>query len=293
MSQTTITPYLFFGGACQEALEFYRDALGAEIGPILLFSQSPAPVPEGFLPPGFDEKVMHASFKVNGAEVFASDGHTLGSNFSGFRLCFTYASKEESEAAFAALAAEGTVDMPLGPSFFSPLFGMVTDKFGVEWMVITQSQAPKAKVEKSVTISATQERIWETLIGPETYKDWTTAFCAGSYYVGDWSEGSTMRFLGPSPEDGEEGGMLCKIITHEPGRHIRAEHYGVIGKGVEIFEGPIYDEWIPSVEEYWLDPSGSEWTLRIAADVPPSYVEFFSDAWDKALARVKEIAEGS
>ena len=163
----------------------------------------------------------------------------------------------------------------------------------MEWMVITQSPAPKVKVEKRVAISASQAKIWDTVIGPETYKDWTSAFCAGSYFVGDWSEGSTMRFLGPSPEDGEEGGMLSKVVTHEPGMHIRIEHCGVIGDGVEIFEGPIYDEWIPAVEEYWLEAFGSDWTFRIATDVPPAYVEFFSGAWEKALARVKEIAEAS
>lgn len=292
MSQTTITPYLFFGGRCQEALEFYREALGAEIGPIMLFSQSPSPVPEGFLPPGFEEKIMHASFKVSGAEVFASDGNVLGAAFSGFRLSLTSPTKEETEAAFTQLAAEGSVDMPLGPSFFSPLFGMVTDKFGVEWMVIAQSQAPKVKIEKSVTITASRDKIWDTVIGPETYKDWTSAFCEGSSFVGDWSEGSTMRFIGPDPEGGE-GGMICRIISHEPGSHLRAEHYGVIAKGVEVYEGPIYEEWIPSVEEYWLESSGTDWTFRIATDVPHSYVEFFSGAWDKALARVKEIAEAS
>lgn len=290
MSQATITPYLFFGGRCQEALDFYRDALGAEVGPVMLFNQNPTPIPEGFLPPGFSEKVMHSSFKVKGAEVFASDGHTPGTNFSGFQLALTFATKAEAEAAFAALAQEGSVEMPLAPSFFSPLFGMVSDKFEVVWMVMVKAPAEKVKLEKSINISAPQGRIWETIIGKETYGDWTSSFCEGSTFIGDWSAGSTMKFVGPSPEGGE-GGMIAKIIAHEPGRHMRAEHFGVIGDGVEIFEGQIYDEWIPSVEEYWLEGEGTEWTLRISTDVPPSYVEFFSSAWEKALARVKELSE--
>lgn len=134
----TITPYLFFHGRCLEALDFYRDGLGAEIGPVMLFSQSPEPIPEGFLEPGFENKVMHGSFSIEGARVHVADGDSSDGDFSGFRLTLTPSSAEKGSGYFDALAQGGTVEMPLGPTFFSPLFGMVTDKFGVGWMILVQ-----------------------------------------------------------------------------------------------------------------------------------------------------------
>lgn len=136
MSEAAITPYLFFGGRCQEALDYYRDALGAEIGETLLFSQSPVPIPDGFLEPGFESKVMHGSFKLAGAEVFVADGRECGGSFQGIVLTLTLHSSDEAARLFNALSEEGSVDMPLGPTFYSPLFGMVTDRFGLGWMIM-------------------------------------------------------------------------------------------------------------------------------------------------------------
>jgi len=135
MSQSAIQPYLFFGGRCEEAVSFYRTALGAEVEMMMRFSESPEPMPEGSLPPGFENKIMHSSFRVGGATVMASDGCGGNANFSGFSLSLSVASPEAAKKAFAALSAGGKVDMPLDKTFWSPLFGMLTDKFGVAWMV--------------------------------------------------------------------------------------------------------------------------------------------------------------
>ena len=131
-----ITPYLFFEGRCEEAIEFYRQALGAEVQMLLRMKDSPEPPPEGTLPPEKRDKVMHASLRIGDALVMASDGHCSGSaSFSGFALSLPARDEGQARERFAALAEGGQVRMPLGKTFWSPCFGMVSDRFGVLWMV--------------------------------------------------------------------------------------------------------------------------------------------------------------
>ena len=130
-----IQPYLFFGGRCEEALEFYRTALGAEVAMVMKYNESPQPPPPGMIPPGFESKVMHATFSIGGNTLMASDGNEEGSKFGGFSLSLALPTPAEAESAFAALADGGEVGMPLGKTFWSPCFGMLTDRFGIGWMV--------------------------------------------------------------------------------------------------------------------------------------------------------------
>jgi len=131
MSQ--IQPYLFFEGRCQEALDFYRRAIGAEVTALMRFKESPEP---GMIEPGSEDKVMHASFRVGDATIFASDGRCGGkASFEGFALSLTVANEAEADRLFGALVDGGQVIMPLTITFFSPRFGMTTDRFGVTWMV--------------------------------------------------------------------------------------------------------------------------------------------------------------
>ncbi|HEY8506503.1 MAG TPA: VOC family protein [Gemmataceae bacterium] len=137
MTGTTITPYLIFGGRCEEALEFYRKALGAEVEMLMRFSESPEPPPPGMLPAGFENKVMHSSFLVRGVRLMASDGcEDRSSNFDGFQLALAVPAEADARRAFDALADGGSVQMPLTKTFWSPCYGMVTDRFGVGWMVM-------------------------------------------------------------------------------------------------------------------------------------------------------------
>jgi PhnB protein len=135
MPGTAITPYLFFGGRCEEALAFYRNALGAEVGMLMRYDQSPEPAPPGMLPPGFEKKVMHASFRIRGIPLMASDGRGEALKFEGFQLSLSLPNEADARRAFDALATGGAVQMPIAKTFWSPCFGMVTDKFGVDWMV--------------------------------------------------------------------------------------------------------------------------------------------------------------
>jgi PhnB protein len=132
-----VQSYLFFNGRCEEALEFYKSKLGAKVGMLMRFKDSPEPPPPGCLPQGSDNKVMHADFTVGETMVMASDGMATGSpDFKGFSLAITCANEREADRVFEALGDGGKVEQPLTKTFFSPRFGMVADKFGVSWMVI-------------------------------------------------------------------------------------------------------------------------------------------------------------
>ena len=132
-----VQPYLFFDGRCEEAAEFYRRTLGAEVVTVLRFKDSPEPPPPGMVPPGSENKVMHMALRIGESVVMASDGSAAGKpNFQGFSLSLTVKDGAEANRVFAALADGGQVKMPLGKTFFSQHFGMLADRFGVSWMVI-------------------------------------------------------------------------------------------------------------------------------------------------------------
>jgi PhnB protein len=131
-----VQPYLFFEGRCAEALEFYQSALGAEVTMLMPYKDSP----DRAMVHGNEDKVMHASFRIGDSTVLASDGRCQGQpSFHGFSLSLTVADDAEAERRFAALAEGGQVQMPLAKTFFARRFGMVADRFGVSWMIVTAS----------------------------------------------------------------------------------------------------------------------------------------------------------
>ena len=131
-----VQPYLFFDGHCAEAVEFYRNALGAELTALMRFGDHPGPKEDAMVPPDAGDKVMHASLRIGDTTMLASDGRCRGRpSFDGCALSLTASDEAEAERLFAALADGGEVQMPLGKTFFSPRFGMVADRFGVSWMV--------------------------------------------------------------------------------------------------------------------------------------------------------------
>jgi PhnB protein len=136
-----VQTYLFFDGRCEEAIEFYRKTIGAELVMMMRFKDAPPPSgkPEdgcASLPPNSEEKVMHAALRIGGTMLLASDGECGGKpNFQGFTLSLQPGMVEEAQRFFTALSEGGQVRMPLGPTFFAKIFGIVADKFGVGWMV--------------------------------------------------------------------------------------------------------------------------------------------------------------
>jgi PhnB protein len=135
-----VQSYLFFDGRTEEAIEFYKKALGAKVEMVMRYKEAPEAPPPGMVPPGSENKVMHSSFRIGETVVMASDGNCTGKPaFNGFSLSITVANEVEAERVFAALSDGGQVQMALGKTFFSPKFGMVADRFGVSWMVIVQA----------------------------------------------------------------------------------------------------------------------------------------------------------
>ena len=131
-----VQPYLFFEGRCDEAIEFYKKAVGAEVGMLMRGKDAPE---KAMCAAGNENKVMHASITINGARIMASDGRNSGAaDFKGFSLSLDAKTEADATRMFKALSDGGQVIMPLGKTFFSPCFGMLADKFGVHWMIIVE-----------------------------------------------------------------------------------------------------------------------------------------------------------
>ena len=135
MSKIAIEPYLSFNGRCEEAINFYKKALGAEVQMLMRFKESPEPPPPGMSPPNWGDKIMHSSMKIGESIVMASDGCGEASKFEGFSLSIAPSTEAEAHKLFTALSEGGKVGMPLTKTFWSPCFGMTQDKFGINWMI--------------------------------------------------------------------------------------------------------------------------------------------------------------
>ena len=136
-----VQSYLMFNGRCEEALEFYKKAIGAKVEMMMRFKEAP----EGQCAPGTEDNIMHSSFKVGDTVLMASDGMSSGPlEFKGISLTLNPKTEVECERLFNALAAGGKIFQPLIKTFFSPKFGVVTDKFGVNWMVLVEQEQAKA-----------------------------------------------------------------------------------------------------------------------------------------------------
>jgi PhnB protein len=133
------TPYLFFDGRCEEALDFYKKTLGAEVEMTMRFKENPEASSAMEMAPGTENKIMHCSFRVNGETIMASDGYAKGKpTFAGFSLSVPAKDEADADRLYNALGEGGQVEMPLGKTFFAKRFGVVKDRFGVSWMVIAE-----------------------------------------------------------------------------------------------------------------------------------------------------------
>jgi PhnB protein len=133
-----IEPYLFFEGRCEEAIEFYKKAAGAEVTMLMRFKDGPE-TSDNSMAPADRNKIMHASFRIGEAMIGASDGSCLGpATFKGFSLALKVDSDAQAERLFKALGDGGTVHQPLIRTFFASRFGMLADRFGIGWMVLTR-----------------------------------------------------------------------------------------------------------------------------------------------------------
>lgn len=135
-----VQPYLDYNGRCQEALNFYQSAIGAEIVVQIPFKDAPD---KEMVPPGAEDKVMHSELRIGSTVIMASDGRCQGepTQPSGISLCLQVGTPDDARSKFEGLSQGGKIDMPLEKTFWSPLFGCVTDRFGVSWMVMVEEQA--------------------------------------------------------------------------------------------------------------------------------------------------------
>ena len=145
------------------------------------------------------------------------------------------------------------------------------------------------KIRHSITIRAPREAVWAAMLGPETYRVWTTPFCEGSYYEGSWNTGDRIRFLGP----GGEGGMTSVIAESRPPELVSIKHLGMVQDGVEDTTSPAATAWANSFETYTLVDVGGATEVTAELETPPDFEAFLDDAWPKALAKLKEICEES
>jgi PhnB protein len=143
--------YLTFDGRCEEAIEFYKRALGAQVQTLMRFKDVPQEQ-QCTISPGTENKVMHAVLRIGDTSVMASDGHCRGGepNFQGFSLSIQAADTAEADKVFAALSDGGNVTMPLAKTFFSPRFGMVDDRFGVHWIVVVAPEGAASQRTRTV-----------------------------------------------------------------------------------------------------------------------------------------------
>ena len=133
-----VQPYITFGGRCDEALEFYKKSIGAEVTGLMRWKENPDKDMKG--PVGYEEKIMNAAFRIGDTQLMADDG--MGektAEFKGMTLVIEVADDLEAKRVFTALGEGGNVTMPLMKTFWSSSFGMLTDKFGVPWMVNVES----------------------------------------------------------------------------------------------------------------------------------------------------------
>lgn len=136
-----VKSYLSFEGRCEEALDFYKKAVGAEVTTVMRYRENPdfqngAP-PERCLGPGAAEKIMHSEFRIGETVLMATDGMNSGKpSFAGTSQALLVGSAAEADRYFTALSEGGQVMMPLAKTFFSEKFGMTTDRFGVPWMIV-------------------------------------------------------------------------------------------------------------------------------------------------------------
>lgn len=147
------------------------------------------------------------------------------------------------------------------------------------------------KLQFSISINAPAEKVWTTMLDDQTYRVWTEAFNPGSHYVGDWSKGSKILFLGPDPNTGKLGGIVSRIAESRPHEFISIEHLGVVNDGVEDTSSEQVMAWAGAHENYTFRQIGGTTEVLVEMDTAEEYKEMFQGMWPKALEKLKALAE--
>jgi len=145
-------------------------------------------------------------------------------------------------------------------------------------------------IQFNITINASKQKVWNTMLSQDTYREWAKAFHEGSHYEGNWEKGTEMRFLGPQT-DGEMGGMFSRIKENIPYEFISIEHLGMIANGEIDTESEQVKQWAPSYENYTFTENNGQTNVKIEMQTPPEYKAMFEGMWAKALDTLKTLAE--
>ena len=146
------------------------------------------------------------------------------------------------------------------------------------------------KLKFSIEINATKEKVWNTMLEDKTYRIWTEAFSKGSHYIGDWSKGSKILFLGPN-ENGEMGGMVSRIKENKKYEFISIEHIGMVQDGKEDTTSEAIKVWAGALENYTFKDKSGTTEILVEMDSNEEYAEMFEGMWPNALQKLKELAE--
>ena len=147
------------------------------------------------------------------------------------------------------------------------------------------------KLHYSIVINAPKEKVWDTMLGKDSYRQWTEIFSPGSHYIGDWSKGSKMLFLGPE-ETGAMSGMVSLIKENRPYEYISIEHIGIVQNGKEDTSSEAVNEWAGALENYTFKEMDDRTEVLVDVDTAEGeYEEMFQTTWPKALQKLKQLAE--
>ena len=143
----------------------------------------------------------------------------------------------------------------------------------------------------AIRIKAPKQKVWDTMLGNETYRQWTSAFSPGSHYEGGWEQGSKIVFLGPDPQTGEEAGMVSRIKENRPHEFISIEHQGIVHNGVEDTESAEAKKWVPAHENYTFRQRNGGTEVLVDTDTVDELAGEFEEAWPRALRDLKALSE--
>lgn len=149
----------------------------------------------------------------------------------------------------------------------------------------------KQKFTASIVINAPREKVWDTMLGYNTYQEWTKPFNPTSRFEGDWSEGSKILFLGTDENGGSEGGMVSQIVKNVPLEFLSIKHLGIVENGIEDTTSAKAMSWAPAYENYTLTEKDSGTEFTVEQDLDEEYIESFKEMWDQALQVLKKLAE--
>lgn len=153
-----------------------------------------------------------------------------------------------------------------------------------------ETPATLKKIQFQMAINAPAEKVYRTMLGEDTYRQWTAAFCATSYFEGSWEKGAKMLFIGLDKE-GIRGGMVSRIKENIPNQFVSIEHLGVLEGEKEITSGPAVDGWAGALENYSFREEDGQTVVSVDMDANEEFEAYFSETWPKALDRLKELCE--